>query len=390
MKAIADSGSRRIQSVQFPIIPTIAEKIRNTPGTISLGQGVVYYLPPELALNRVHDFLKNPDNHKYGPVQGLPKLRDAMTEKLSRENRIGLDHSEVVVTAGSNMGFYHAVLAISDPGDEFIITDPYYFNHEMAIKMAGCRPVAIPVDKDYQLQIERIAAAVSPRTRAIVTISPNNPTGAVYSEDSLRFINDLCRSKGIYHISDEAYEYFVYGSSRHFSPASIPGASAHTISLFSLSKAYGFASWRIGYMVIPCGLLESISKIQDTLLICPPLISQFAALGALEAGHDYFQSNFAHIRAMRSEFLARLGELGEYVETPVSEGAFYILLKVRTNIDDRVLVDRLIQCYKVAVIPGSAFGINQGCYLRVGYGALDRNHAEAGISRLVDGLRGLL
>ncbi|MCI0654632.1 MAG: pyridoxal phosphate-dependent aminotransferase [Methylococcaceae bacterium] len=390
MQTITDSSSRRIQSVQFPIIPAIAQKIRNTPGTISLGQGVVYYGPPQLALKRIKDFLNSPDNHKYGPVQGLPKLRDALAEKLSRENRIDLEGSEVVVTAGSNMGFYHAVLAISDPGDEFIITDPYYFNHEMAIRMAGCHPVAIPVDRDYQLQTNRIAAAVGPRTRAIVTISPNNPTGAVYAEKSLRCINNLCQSQAIYHISDEAYEYFVYGSSRHFSPASIPGASAHTISLFSLSKAYGFASWRIGYMVIPAGLLDAISKIQDTLLICPPLISQFAALGALEAGHGYFESNFAQIRAMRSEFLARLGELEEYVEAPVSEGAFYILLKVRTEIDDRTLVDRLIQRYKVAVIPGSAFGISQGCYLRVAYGALDRHSAEAGIGRLVEGIRGLL
>ncbi|MCI0653155.1 MAG: aminotransferase class I/II-fold pyridoxal phosphate-dependent enzyme, partial [Methylococcaceae bacterium] len=176
----------------------------------------------------------------------------------------------------------------------------------------------------------------------------------------------------------------------HFSPASIPGASAHTISLFSLSKAYGFASWRVGYMVIPAGLLDAISKIQDTVLICPPVISQFAALGALDAGLGYFQSKFGQIEAMRSELLTRLAEMGDFVEAPVSEGAFYILLKVRTRIDDLTLVDRLIRRYRVAVIPGSAFGIRQGCYLRVAYGALDRHSAEAGAGRLVDGIRGLI
>jgi aspartate/methionine/tyrosine aminotransferase len=142
MKSMPETRSRRIDSVQCPIIPTIGEKISNTPGTISLGQGVVYYGPPEQALNRISAFLENPDHHKYGAVQGLPELRAALAEKLGRENRIDLERSEVVVTAGSNMGFYHAVLAIGDPGDEFIITDPYYFNHEMAIRMAGCRPVA--------------------------------------------------------------------------------------------------------------------------------------------------------------------------------------------------------------------------------------------------------
>ncbi len=385
-----EACSRRIHSVQCPIIPAIAEKIRKTPGAISLGQGVVYYDPPDQALNRMNEFLQNPDHHKYGSVQGMPKLRDAIAEKVRGENRINLDGSEIVVTAGSNMGFYYAVLAISDPGDELIIADPYYFNHEMAITMAGCRPVSVPVDRNYHLQTERIAAAITTRTRAIVTISPNNPTGAVYSEASLRAVNDLCRNNGIYHISDEAYEYFVYGKNRHFSPASIVGASPHTLSLFSLSKAYGFASWRIGYMVIPAGLLEALLKIQDTILICPPLISQFAALGALEAGHDYFLSRFERIRTMRTELLRRLSDLSELVEPPVSEGAFYILLKVRSCIDDLTLVDRLIQGFKVAAIPGSAFGIRNGCYLRVAYGMLDEQSAEVGARRLVEGIRELL
>lgn len=390
MHPVPESPSRRIGAVQSPIIPTVAEKIRTTPGTISLGQGVVYYGPPEAALIKMAGFPGNPDHHKYGAVMGLPELREAIAGKLGRENRIDLEDSQVVVTAGSNMGFYYAVLAIADPGDEFIIADPYYFNHEMAITMAGCRPVAVPVDRNYQLLPERIEAAVTSRTRAIVTISPNNPTGAVYSEESLRAINDLCLRKGLYHISDEAYEYFVYGSKRHFSPASIPGAAVRTISLFSLSKAYGFASWRIGYMVIPKKLQGAMLKIQDTVLICPPVISQLAALGALDAGLGYFQSKFGQIQAIRDDLLRRFGDLEELVESPVSEGAFYMLLKIRTGIDDLTLVDRLIQRYRVAVIPGSAFGIRHGCYLRIAYGALDRQSAAVGAGRLVDGIRGLI
>ncbi|MGR9106802.1 MAG: pyridoxal phosphate-dependent aminotransferase [Gammaproteobacteria bacterium] len=383
-------GSLRMQSVQYPIIPTVAEKIRTTPGTISLGQGVVYYGPPEQSLAKINEFVKNPDHHKYGPVQGIASLREAIARKLKRENGIALDGSEIVVTAGSNMGFYHAVLAIGDPGDEFIIAEPYYFNHEMAIRMANCVPVGVPVDSEYQLLPERVAAAIGRRTRAIVTISPNNPSGAVYREENLRAINDLCREKGLYHISDEAYEYFVYGANRHFSAASIPGSAAHTISLFSLSKAFGFASWRIGYMVLPGTLIGAISKIQDTLLICPPLISQYAALGALEAGVAYFRSKFTQISAMRDELLRRLGDLNGLVEPPDSQGAFYILLKVRTDLDDVALVDRLIRDYRVAVIPGSAFGIRGGCYLRVAYGALDPHSLEIGAGRLVEGIRGLI
>src|SRR5258706_8114174 len=111
------------------------------------------------------------------------------------------------------MAFMNAVLAITDPGDEVILQTPYYFNHEMAVTMAGCRPVLVPTNDHFQLQLDRIVEAITPRTRAISTISPNNPTGAVYSEVSLREVNRLCRERGLYHIHDEAYEYFVYESS---------------------------------------------------------------------------------------------------------------------------------------------------------------------------------
>ena len=182
------------------------------------------------------------------------------------------------------MGFVNAVLAITDPGDEIILNTPYYFNHEMAITMADCKAVCVPTDENYQLRPEPIEKAITTRTRAVVTISPNNPSGAVYPEKTLRQVNDLCRRHGIYHISDEAYEYFIYDGARHFSPGSIAGSSQHTISLFSLSKAYGFASWRIGWMVIPERLFRPIRKIQDTILICPPVISQWAAVGAMRVG----------------------------------------------------------------------------------------------------------
>ena len=119
-----------------------------------------------------------------------------------------------MVTAGGNMAFVHAVLAITGPDDEVILPVPFYFNHEMAIQMAGCRVVPVATDSRYQLDVDAIRAAMTPRTRAVVTISPNNPTGAVFPERALRDVNTLCRDRGIYHISDEAYEYFTYGSAR--------------------------------------------------------------------------------------------------------------------------------------------------------------------------------
>lgn len=387
-----------MQAVQSPIIPVVGELIRNCPGTISLGQGVVYYGPPPEAFEQIPQFLAEPENHKYKPVQGIAPLLNVIQAKLKAENGIDIGtENSIVVTAGSNMAFMNVVLAITTPGDEIILQTPYYFNHEMAITMASCRAVLVATDGNYQLRPDAIQQAITQRTRAVVTISPNNPTGAVYSQEALREVNEICRARGIYHISDEAYEYFTYNDVQHFSPGAKLAASnayaqssGHTISLYSLSKAYGFASWRIGYMVIPEHLLVSVKKIQDTILICPPVISQYAALGALQAGVGYCRDKMRIIAEVRQLVLHELSHLGDLCTIPPANGAFYFLLKVNTSLHALELVERLIREYGVAVIPGTTFGMNDGCYLRVAYGALLPETAAEGIGRLVGGLLSIL
>ena len=378
----------RMQAVQAPIIPIVAEWIRQNPGTISLGQGVVSYGPPPSAAAQIARFLADPQNNKYKPVVGIPELLDLLAQKLKSENGVATGQgSDVIVTAGGNMAFMNAVLAITDPSDELILQTPYYFNHEMAVTMAGCRPVLVSTDEQYQLRPDAIARAITPKTRAVVTISPNNPTGAVYNESSLREVNRICRERGVYHIHDEAYENFTYDGVKHFSPGSIPDSASYTISLYSLSKAYGFASWRIGYMVAPAHLLESVRKIQDTILICAPVISQYAAIGALQAGRAYCDEKLAPIREVRRIVLNALNELKGIAAVPKADGAFYFLLRLNKKADPMQLTERLIREHRVAVIPGTAFGITDTCYLRVAYGALEKDTAAEGIGRLVKGLR---
>jgi len=381
--------SQRMGAVQSPIIPVVAEWTRAHPGTVSLGQGVAWYGPPESARARVMDFFDNPAHHKYGPAQGIPPLLDLIECKLAAENGIHLAGRKVVVTAGANMAFLNALFAIADPGDEIILPLPYYFNQEMAVRMLNCRPVLVPTDADFKIQPQAIRAAITPRTRAVVTISPNNPSGAVYSETDLREVNALCKQAGVYHICDEAYENFLYGSARHFSPGSIPGAEGHTISLYSLSKAYGFASWRIGYMVMPEALYPAVLKAQDTNLICAPLISQHAAAGALETGSGYALEKLKTTAKVRGIVLDELDAVRSFCHIPPADGAFYSLLKVETALDSLALAERLIRQHGVAVIPGVAFGLEEGCYLRVAYGALDEATAAEGVGRLVAGLRAL-
>jgi len=383
----------RMQSVQSPIIPIVGEWIRQHPGTISLGQGVVGYGPPPEAQAQVLDFMGPNGHHTYHEVRGLPRLRERIRTKLATENgiRLAQDGSDegaaVCVTAGANMAFMNAVLALTRPGDEIILLKPYYFNHEMAVRIAGCVPVLVDTDQAYQPVLGWIAAKITSRTRAVVTVSPNNPTGAVYDEAVLRAINALCRQRSLFHIHDEAYEYFTYDGVSHFSPGSITDSSAHTISLYSLSKAYGFASWRIGYMVFPVDIEAAIKKIQDTILICPPVISQVAAVGALEAGKAYCLERQGDLHIVRSQVSQALDEIRNLCQVQQADGAFYFVLKIDTDRSALEVAERLIREFGVAVIPGETFGFTEGCYLRISYGPLDRKTAALGLERLVRGLR---
>lgn len=381
----------RMERVDAPIIPTIADLTRQNPGTISLGQGVVNYGPPAEAVGRMAALLADGQLHKYQPVSGYPPLLDEIQAKLASENGLQVKAgSHVMVTAGSNMAFLNSVLAVSDPGDEFILPTPFYFNQEMAIRMCGCVPVLVPTHADWSLDVDALAAAVTPRTRAIVTVSPNNPTGAVYSEADLRAVNALCARAGIYHFSDEAYEYFTFEGVRHFSPGSISQAHAHTLSFYSLSKNFGMASWRVGYVVFPSHLTAAMEKVQDTNLICAPVPSQLLAREALRLGRGWVQPKVDELAQVRASVYASLEQLGDLVQFPRTQGAFYILMRL-PGVDDALAFNRvMIEKHKVATIPGFAFGltdVRRDNYQRLSFGALDAATVAEGVQRYVAGVR---
>lgn len=380
--------SDRLAAVQTPVIPIIARWMAETPGTISLGQGLVAYGPPAEAIAAMRRFPSRAEDHRYGPVEGQPALVEAIEAKLAGENGIRVaPDSRVFVTAGSNLAFANAVLAVADPGDELILPVPYYFNHEMAVVMAGCRAVSVPTGPDYGLDPDAIERAITPRTRAVVTISPNNPTGAVYPRAILEAVNAICARHGVFHIHDEAYEYFTYDGAEHVSPGAFPNAAAHTISLFSLSKSYGFASWRVGYMVVPTALADAINKIQDTLLICAPVVSQEAALAAMRVGGAYPRARLEELDRRRRVVREILGAADVPCVVPDATGALYHFIRVPDGGDSLALTEHLIRRHRVAVIPGSAFGASDACFLRVSYGAVDDETLREGVMRLAEGIR---
>jgi aspartate/methionine/tyrosine aminotransferase len=379
--------SVRMDKVDSPIIPTIAALVRNNPGTISLGQGVVNYGPPTQAITALPGLMADGQLHKYQSVSGILPLVDTFRQKLADENQVHCGtESMVMVTAGSNMAFLNCVLAVADPGDEFILPMPFYFNQEMAIRMCGCTPVPVPTRSDWSLDVDALAAAITPRTRAIITVSPNNPTGAVYSEESLRAVNALCAKAGIYHFSDEAYEYFTYDGVKHFSPASIPGAQGHTLSFYSMSKNYGMARWRVGYVVFPADLYGAMNKVQDTNLICAPVPSQLLALQALKLGRDWVQPKVQALAEVRHLVNQALRGLGDLVQFPITQGAFYVLMKLPGVTDAMAFNRAMTEKHKVASIPGFAFGLTDTAnanYQRLSYGALDAATVAEGVQRYV-------
>ncbi len=379
--------SKRIAAVSDPVIPVIADLIAANPGTLSMGQGVVGYAPPPAIWEHIETFRAQPRNHIYQDDDGIPQLRDALRTKVTRENGIDCGDSEVIVTSGSNMAFLHAVLAIADPGDDILLVSPYFFNHEMALRFANINPVVVPAAADYTPDLEALQQAMTPRTRALVTVSPNNPTGAVYPEELLKAVNALCATHGLYHISDEAYEYFIYDDYQRYSPASVSGATGHTISLYSFSKAYGFASWRVGYMLVPRHLYRPLLRIQDTNPLCPPVISQFAALGLLESGVEFVRNAMQPLREARAYCMQELQKQRDYLAMASPAGAFYFYIKHLAGGDSMQIAKTLIEQYRVAVVPGAAFGDGSGCTFRVSYGAVHRDHLAEGMDRLLRGLR---
>ncbi len=383
--------SQRMLAVSNPVIPDVAALIRDNPGTISLGQGVVHYKPPQEVFDEVSRFGSEVSQHHYQSATGLPALRDMLKDKLARENSIVLhDDQELVVTAGSNLGFYHAIMSVCDPGDEVILMSPYFFNHEMAVCMANCRPVLVPTDSNYQLRLDAIRDRLSERTRAIVTVSPNNPAGVVYAPEAIAAVNQLCVERGLYHFCDEAYEYFTYEGARHYSAGSATDSRQHTVSMFSFSKSFALASWRVGYMVWPRHLLRAFEKSQDTILICPPLISQYAAIGALRAGSAYLEDRIETLSQVRRMCLERLEELGSSCFVPEANGAFYLLARLDCDLGSMRVVERLITEFGVAVLPGTGFGLEEDCRIRIAYGALEPHTVAKGADRLVKGLKSII
>ncbi|MHA2040840.1 MAG: pyridoxal phosphate-dependent aminotransferase [Candidatus Thorarchaeota archaeon] len=367
-----------------PILKMIeaAQRYVASPDFLNLGQGLPGHIPPTDALKAFGDTLLHPATHRYTPDQGHLELREELAIYLRQNWSIQADpEKEISITAGANAAFTGAIFTILSPGDKVIMPSPYYFNSVMAVRLAGGEITEVPVGSDFQLNYEEIESAVDKDTRAIFITSPNNPTGAVYSRETVDALVDLCIDKDLLLISDETYGRLVFEGATHYSPRTRSNACDRVISLGSFSKDFGMSGWRIGYVIGSDEFMQEFLKVQDTVTICAPTPGQMLALEILKHGLDEIQEEIDKLSLLRDLAYLRISEI-QTLETTRTPATFYMFPRVNGCTDSRKLVLDILRDTKLLVLPGNIFGDAGESHLRISIGPLTPEAVDEAFDRL--------
>jgi aminotransferase len=307
----------------------------------------------------------------YSENAGLVPLREAIVEKLKRDNNIEADISQILVTVGAIEGLSAAVMAIIDPGDEVLLFTPTYSTHIRQVVIASGKPVLVPTveEKGFALDFDAIRKAITPRTKAIICCSPNNPTGTIFPEKDIRELASLALQHNLMVITDEAYEYFIYDGHRHFSIASLPDMKENVISCYTFTKTYAMTGWRIGYLHADAALIPQITKAHIPFAICAPVVSQYAALAALKGPQDCVAEFRAHYLAARNQMCKRLDGLDSIFSYEKPTGSYLMFPKIllKEGQDSMAFCKNLLKRGKVSTTPGIAFGPTGESHLRLSF-----------------------
>ncbi len=312
---------------------------------------------------------------KYTPPAGIPELREALAKKFQRENSLSYAPDQITVGVGGKGVLYNLFQAILDPGDEVILIAPYWVSYSAQIELAGGVPVVVTTraEDGFVPDPEEVAAAVTPRTKALVVNSPSNPTGAVYPEAVLRALAGLAIKHDFYLVSDEIYEHLIYEGA-HFSPGRV--APEHTITVNGVAKTYAMTGWRLGYAAGPKDVIQAMTKIQGQSVTHPTTFVQWATIEALESPESraFIEAARATFDRRRRFFVAGLRDLG--LSVPEPKGAFYVMPDVRLVHEDELkAAELLLERARVAVVPGTDF--KAPGHVRMSYATSDENLEKA-------------
>lgn len=330
---------------------------------------------------------------KYTPVSGTIELKNVIAAKLNRDNFVDYSIDEIIVSNGAKHTLHNVFQAILNPGDEVIILKPYWLSYPELVKMAYGVPIFVDTDKEkgFNIVVSAIEKAITPKTKAIIINSPNNPTGAVYPEQTLREMAELATEKGLYIISDEIYEKIIYGDQEHTCVAGLSqDIKNHTITVNGLSKAYAMTGWRIGYAAGPRDVIKTMCNIQSHSTSNPNSIAQYASVAALSMNSDFISKMNTELNKRRLYMVNTVNSI-DNLSCSIPCGAFYVMVNIRDIINKKhngkiidsslTFAKELLNAKMVTLVPGEAFGMEG--FVRLSY-AVAQENIEKGLSRIED------
>jgi aspartate/methionine/tyrosine aminotransferase len=376
---LAPSGlARRTAPFQESVIREMT-RLGDEAGAVNLSQGLPDFEPPLDVLDAAARAIRDGDNQYTFPF-GTLAFREAIATKSVRYNSIRAEpETEVTVTCGVSEAVIAAILALTDPGDEVVVLEPWYENYVPGCQMAGARPRFVPMhEPTYQCDLEELRSAFTDRTRLVLLNTPHNPTGRVFSRAEQAEIAALCREFDVIAVADEIYEHILYDGHEHVSIASLEGMRDRTVTISGLGKTYAVTGWRVGWAIAAPPLTNLIRKVHDYLTICAPAPFQAAGIAALGLPDSYYADMRLKYAARRTILLDALDAVGMPYHMP--EGAYYVMADFgrldRAGLRgtrweegafsrpgwtlDRALAEYLAREVGVAVVPGSSFYVG-GC-----------------------------
>jgi len=376
-------GSNRVSLIKPSAIRRMLDLSAGMENVVHLEQGEPDFVTPKHILKAAVEATKKGFTH-YTEVDGTLELRQAIAEKLEKDNGIDVDpQTEVTVTSGSQEAMLITALGFLNSGDEALILDPYYPACFEDTLLAEAVPVPVPLNerKDYGIEMEVLEKRITKRTKMIWMCNPSNPTGHVFSKQDLEIIAEVAQKHNLIVFTDEIYEKIVYDDARHISIGSLPGMEDRTITVNGFSKAYAMTGWRIGYIVAEKKLSTILRKLHYYAVLCPNAISQKAAFAALTGPQDCVQEMVTEYNRRREIVLDELDRIKSLSYT-VPKGAFYVFPDFSSfEKSDEALALYLLEKARVVTAPGSGFGRAGEGHLRISY-SVSYEQVKEGMKRI--------
>lgn len=386
--------SKRAEAVSPSLtleITSLVNKLKSSgENVIGFGVGEPDFNTPLNIQNAAFKAIKE-GHTKYTSSSGIIELKRAVSKKLFRDNDLKYDTNEIIISNGAKQCIANALFAILNPGDEVLIGSPYWVSYPELVKLAGGVPVFVNtnVKDNFKITAESLNNYLSKKTKAIIINSPNNPTGSVLDEETLKGIALFAQKNDLIIISDEIYEKLIYGNTKHISIASLSSdAKSRTITINGVSKSYAMTGWRIGYAAGPANIIKLMSGLQSHFTSNPNSIAQYAALEALNGNQDSLEKMKIEFKKRRNYMVSKLKSI-HYIDFIEPEGAFYVMVNIKNLFNksiENILInsstsfaDALLKNEKTAVIPGIAFGNDD--YVRLSYATSMENIVE-GLDRI--------